>query len=101
MNSKPSVMQPENEYDLGRRSLDRDGLKKAIRKLDLQRRQGSRACHPPRLVPVTALAVRDRMVDGWMETTRDIYGKDRKRVYYLSLDLLRMAGCWPRVAQPG
>jgi len=35
-----------------------------------------------------ALAVRDRMVDGWMETTRDYYERDRKRVYYLSLEFL-------------
>ena len=30
-----------------------------------------------------ALAVRDRLVDGWMATTRDVYDRDRKRVYYL------------------
>src|SRR4051812_24743595 len=35
-----------------------------------------------------ALAVRDRLVDGWMATTRDVYDRDRKRVYYLSLEFL-------------
>jgi glycogen phosphorylase len=35
-----------------------------------------------------ALAVRDRLVDGWMATTRQIYERDRKRVYYLSLEFL-------------
>ena len=35
-----------------------------------------------------ALAVRDRLVDGWMTTTRTIYDADRKRVYYLSLEFL-------------
>ena len=35
-----------------------------------------------------ALAVRDRLVDGWMATTRDVYDNDRKRVYYLSLEFL-------------
>jgi len=36
----------------------------------------------------TALAVRDTMVDRWMATTRAIYEKDKKRVYYLSLEFL-------------
>ena len=34
------------------------------------------------------LAVRDRVVDNWMETTRRTYGEDRKRVYYLSMEFL-------------
>jgi starch phosphorylase len=36
----------------------------------------------------TSLAVRDRIVDGWMATTRDIYAANEKRVYYLSLEFL-------------
>ena len=35
-----------------------------------------------------ALAVRDRLVDQWMATSRDAYAQDRKRVYYLSLEFL-------------
>ena len=35
-----------------------------------------------------ALTVRDRLVDGWMASTRQAYSKDRKRVYYLSLEFL-------------
>ena len=35
-----------------------------------------------------ALTVRDRLVDGWMTTTRTVYDDDRKRVYYLSLEFL-------------
>ncbi|MEK0085366.1 glycogen/starch/alpha-glucan phosphorylase [Benzoatithermus flavus] len=35
-----------------------------------------------------ALAVRDRLVDGWMATTRRTYEADKKRVYYLSLEFL-------------
>jgi glucan phosphorylase len=34
------------------------------------------------------LAIRDRLVDGWMETTRRIYRERRKRVYYLSMEFL-------------
>ncbi|MDQ7249668.1 glycogen/starch/alpha-glucan phosphorylase [Dongia sedimenti] len=36
----------------------------------------------------TALAVRDRMVDRWVETTRRTYAQSEKRVYYLSLEFL-------------
>ena len=36
----------------------------------------------------TSLAIRDRIVDGWMASTRDVYAADRKRVYYLSLEFL-------------
>jgi starch phosphorylase len=35
-----------------------------------------------------ALAVRDRIVLRWMETTRRVYQDGRKRVYYLSLEYL-------------
>ena len=33
-------------------------------------------------------AVRDRMVDGWIDTTRAIYKKKQKRVYYLSMEFM-------------
>ena len=36
----------------------------------------------------TALAVRDRVVDHWLPVTRADYVKNRKRVYYLSLEFL-------------
>jgi glycogen phosphorylase len=36
----------------------------------------------------TALAVRDRVVDRWMASTRQTYRDGRKRVYYLSLEFL-------------
>jgi starch phosphorylase len=36
----------------------------------------------------TALAVRDRVVDRWMESTRRTYDAQQKRVYYLSVEYL-------------
>jgi starch phosphorylase len=36
----------------------------------------------------TALAVRDHVVERWMEATRRTYRENRKRVYYLSLEFL-------------
>jgi starch phosphorylase len=37
---------------------------------------------------VTAHAIRDRMVERWMETMQRYYRSDAKRVYYLSLEFL-------------
>ena len=36
----------------------------------------------------TALAVRDKIIERWMPSTRASYRNDRKRVYYLSLEFL-------------
>ncbi|NNM13816.1 MAG: glycogen phosphorylase, partial [Gammaproteobacteria bacterium] len=35
-----------------------------------------------------SLAVRDRMVEGWIDTTRETYKKKQKRVYYLSMEFM-------------
>lgn len=35
-----------------------------------------------------SLAIRDLMVDGWMDTTRRIYKTKQKRVYYLSMEFM-------------
>ena len=35
-----------------------------------------------------SLAVRDRIIDRWIDSTRDAYHKSSKRVYYLSLEFL-------------
>ncbi|PWB83927.1 MAG: glycogen phosphorylase [Methylocystaceae bacterium] len=36
----------------------------------------------------TALATRDRIVGGWLRSTKQNYEQDRRRVYYLSLEFL-------------
>ena len=36
----------------------------------------------------TALAIRDRIIERWMDSTRKTYRQHRKRVYYLSLEFL-------------
>ena len=33
-------------------------------------------------------AVRDRLIECWMETTRRVYRQDAKRIYYLSMEFL-------------
>lgn len=35
-----------------------------------------------------SLAVRDRMVEGWIDTTRKVYAGKQKRVYYLSMEFM-------------
>lgn len=46
------------------------------------------AAHPQDWLQATALAVRDRLVERWMKTTREQYKQDVKRVYYLSMEFL-------------
>src|SRR5262249_15116117 len=36
----------------------------------------------------TAFALRDQIIDQWMATTRRVYGDNRKRVYFLSVEFL-------------
>ncbi|HET7681789.1 MAG TPA: glycogen/starch/alpha-glucan phosphorylase [Xanthobacteraceae bacterium] len=36
----------------------------------------------------TALAIRDRVIDRWMRSTRQTYAEQKKRVYYLSVEFL-------------
>src|SRR5512144_1512606 len=36
----------------------------------------------------TAYAVRERLIERWMETMRSYYRSDAKRVYYLSMEFL-------------
>ncbi|MDB5918756.1 MAG: glycogen phosphorylase [Massilia sp.] len=43
---------------------------------------------PQDWLQATALAVRDRLVERWMKTTRAQYQQDVKRVYYLSMEFL-------------
>ncbi len=46
------------------------------------------AAQPNDWLQATALAVRDRLVERWMKTTRAQYRQDAKRVYYLSMEFL-------------
>ena len=79
----------EIRLDLTRRPLDREGLRKAILG-KLIYSVGKDPDHATRhdWFFALALAVRDRLVDSWMDSTRVTYAKDKKRVYYLSLEFL-------------
>jgi starch phosphorylase len=79
----------ESPYALRPRNLDREGLREALldKLLYSVGKDPARATRHDWFLAV-ALAVRDRLVDGWISTTRQIYERDRKRVYYLSLEFL-------------
>ena len=47
-----------------------------------------RAAKPHDWFTATVLAVRDKIIDRWMESTRETYAGGGKRVYYLSLEFL-------------
>ena len=79
----------ETAYALPPRSLDHDGVKKAILgKLIYAVGKDPDHATTHDWFFATALATRDRMVDAWMDSTRGIYDEGRKRVYYLSLEFL-------------
>ena len=68
---------------------DADSMKKAIaNKLMYSIGKDPRAAQPKDWMEATFLAVRDQMVERWMETTRAQYSQDVKRVYYLSMEFL-------------
>ena len=46
------------------------------------------AAKPHDYLAATILALRDRIIDRWMESTREVYQTGGKRVYYLSLEFL-------------
>jgi len=46
------------------------------------------AAQPHDWFTAAVLALRDKIIDRWMESTRETYTKHGKRVYYLSLEFL-------------
>ena len=79
----------ETAYALPPRSVDQDGIKKAILgKLIYAVGKDPEHATTHDWFFATALATRDRMVDAWMDSTRNTYQRKRKRVYYLSLEFL-------------
>ncbi len=75
--------------DIERRSLDVEGLRRSFLEwLVYSVGKDARAATRRDWFQTVALAVRDRLVDRWMDTTRTYYQQDAKRVYYLSLEFL-------------
>ena len=80
---------PFEEFDYDRLSNDVPHLKRAIaNQLMYAVGKDPVAAQPADWLKATSLAVRDRLVERWMRTTRAQYKQDAKRVYYLSMEFL-------------
>ncbi|WP_028455774.1 glycogen/starch/alpha-glucan phosphorylase [Chitinilyticum litopenaei] len=76
-------------YDSPAANNDVESLKRAIsNKLMFSIGKDPYAANSKDWMDAVFLAVRDRMVERWMETTRAQYSQDVKRVYYLSMEFL-------------
>ncbi|MCO5975871.1 glycogen/starch/alpha-glucan phosphorylase [Ideonella oryzae] len=82
------VNQFEHEYDhVGRTSVP--ALKRHIaNKLIYQVGKDPVSARPEDWMHAAAYAIRDHLVERWMQTTRAQYAQDVKRVYYLSMEFL-------------
>ncbi|WP_374586131.1 glycogen/starch/alpha-glucan phosphorylase [Ideonella dechloratans] len=82
------VTQFEHEYDhVGRTSVQ--ALKRHIaNKLIYQVGKDPVSARPEDWMHAAAYAIRDHLVERWMQTTRAQYAQDVKRVYYLSMEFL-------------
>ena len=80
---------PFDEFEYDRQLNDVPHLKRAIANQLIYRvGKNPTAAKPADWFHATALAVRDRLVERWMKTTRAQYEQDAKRVYYLSMEFL-------------
>ena len=61
---------------------------KIIEKLTYSIGKDTFAAKPHDYLTATILALRDRIIDRWMDSTREVYKTGGKRVYYLSLEFL-------------
>ncbi|WP_119153933.1 glycogen/starch/alpha-glucan phosphorylase [Caldimonas tepidiphila] len=81
------LSQFEHQYDPALRDVA--ALKRAIsNKLMYTVGKDPVSARPEDWLHATAYAVRDRLVERWMKTTRAQYAQDVKRVYYLSMEFL-------------
>ena len=79
----------KTEFEYDRVALDVHDLMRSIaNKLMYAVGKNAAAARPQDWLQATELAVRDRMVERWMKTTREYYEQDAKRVYYLSMEFL-------------
>ncbi len=61
---------------------------KILEKLVYSIGKDASAAKPHDWTAATILAIRDRIIDHWMQSTKDVYRTGGKRVYYLSLEFL-------------
>ena len=77
------------EFNFEHYASDTAALKKSIAdKLVYAIGKDPATASPQDWLQAAELAVRDRLVERWMKTTRATYDQDAKRVYYLSMEFL-------------
>ncbi len=78
-----------SDADLPPAAIDASTLRDAIlAKLQYRLAKNPVAASERDWFVATAMAVRDHIVDRWIDSTRETYALKRKRVYYLSLEFL-------------
>ena len=78
-----------NKTTTGVDTSDRRTLSaKILEKLVYSIGKDASAAKPHDWTAATILAIRDRIIDHWMQSTKDVYRTGGKRVYYLSLEFL-------------
>lgn len=71
------------------RSASPDALAaEIIERLTYSIGKDAKVAQPHDWLTATILVIRDRVIDRWMESTRQVYESQGKRVYYLSLEFL-------------
>jgi len=84
-----SPVQVNPAFDFDPPARDLRSIKRAIaNKLRFAVGKDPLSARPEDWFHATALAVRDHLIDRWMQTTRAQYAQDSKRVYYLSMEFL-------------
>ncbi|WP_337268196.1 glycogen/starch/alpha-glucan phosphorylase [Oryzifoliimicrobium ureilyticus] len=81
--SKPTIPSPAP-----RSSRPEILAEEIIERLTYRIGKDAKVAKPHDWLTATILVVRDRIIDKWMESTRQVYATGAKRVYYLSLEFL-------------
>ncbi|TNM62591.1 glycogen/starch/alpha-glucan phosphorylase [Aliirhizobium smilacinae] len=84
-NTTPPVEIP---YPSPRSSRPEIMAEEIIERLTYRIGKDAKVAKPHDWLTATILVVRDRIIDRWMESTRQAYRTGQKRVYYLSLEFL-------------
>jgi len=84
-----SPIQVNPAFDFDPPARDLRAIKRAIaNKLRFSVGKDPLSARPEDWFRASAYAIRDHLIDRWMQTTRAQYAQDSKRVYYLSMEFL-------------
>jgi starch phosphorylase len=82
-------MGTDNDFPYENLGMDTDALQRSLaNRLEYSVGKDSYTAQPRDWCQSLSYALRDRMIERWMETMRGYYREDTKRVYYFSLEFL-------------